>query len=56
MEVGGGGGYKMGGVAREVLPLQKKRGGGAEQVLAMLKGAPQNVLGYILRSSLKFKP
>ena len=30
-----GGGYKMGGGAREVLPLQK---GGAEKVLAMLKG------------------
>ena len=35
-----GGSYKMRGGASEVLPLQKKRvgGGGAEQVLAMLKG------------------
>ena len=31
----GGGGYKTGGGAREVLPLRK---GGAEKVLAMLKG------------------
>ena len=31
----GGGGYKTGAGAREVLPLRK---GGAEKVLAMLKG------------------
>ena len=33
----GGGGYKTGGGACEVLPL-RKGGGGAEKVLAMLKG------------------
>ena len=38
----GGGGYKMGGGAREVLPQQK---GGAEKVLAMLKGGAQKDLG-----------
>ena len=35
------GGYKTGGGAREVLPLQK--GGGAEKVLAMLKGGALRV-------------
>ena len=39
----GRGVYKTGG-AREALPLQKK-GGGAEKVLAMLKGGAQKVLG-----------
>ena len=38
----GGGGYKTGGGAREVLPLRK---GAAEKVLAMLKGGAQQVLG-----------
>ena len=38
---GGGGGYKTGGGACEVLPIRK---GGAEKVLAMPKGA-QKVLG-----------
>ena len=40
----GRGGYKMGGGAREVLPLQKG-GGGAGKVLAALKGGAQKVLG-----------
>ena len=53
---GGGGATKWEGWHVKFYPYQKKRGGGVEQVLAMLKGAPQNVLGYILRSSLKFKP
>ena len=38
----GGGGYKTGGGAHEVLPQRK---GGAEKVLAMLKGGAQKVLG-----------
>ena len=38
----GGGGYKMGGGAREVLPLQK---GGAEKVLATLKGGHKKFWG-----------
>ena len=38
----GGGGYKKGGGACEVLPLCK--GQGAETVLAMLKGEAQQVL------------
>ena len=41
---GGGGGYKTGGRgAREVLPLRK--GGGAEKVLAMLKGGHNKFWG-----------
>ena len=38
----GRGGYKMGGGAREVLPLRK---GGAEKVLAMLKGGGHKKFG-----------
>ena len=43
----------------EALPLQKKKGGGSEKVLAMLKGEggggwAQQVLGYFLCGSLKF--
>ena len=38
----GEGGYKTGGGAREVLPLQKV---GAEKVLAMLKWGAQQLLG-----------
>ena len=38
----GGGGYKMGGGACEVLPLRK---GGAEKLLAMLKGGHNKFWG-----------
>ena len=38
----GGGGYKTGGGACEVLPLQK---GGAEKVLAILKGVHKKFWG-----------
>ena len=38
----GGGGYKTGGGAREVLPLRK---GGAEKVLAMPKGGHKKFWG-----------
>ena len=50
------GGYKTGGgEACEVLPLLKKRGGGDEKVLAMLKGmGAQQVLGEFICDSLKF--
>ena len=48
----GRGATKRQGVTREVLPLRK---GGAENVLAMLKGrGAQQVLGYISHNSLKF--
>ena len=39
---GEGGGYKMGGGAREVLPLRK---GGVEKVLAILKGGHKKFWG-----------
>ena len=39
---GRGGGYKTGGGAREVLPLQKE---GAEKVLATLKGGHKKFWG-----------
>ena len=48
----GGGGYKMGGGDVKFYPYEK---GGAEKVLAMLKGGgAQQVLGYFLCGSLKF--
>ena len=47
---GGGGGYKTGGGgACEILP-QRKRGGGAENVLAMLKGGHNKFWGSFYTS------
>ena len=40
----GGGGYKTGGGAREVLPLRK---GGAEKLLAVLKGGGTKSFGVV---------
>ena len=50
----GGGGYKTGGGAHEVLPLRK--GGGGGKSFSHSEGGAQKVLGLFLRGSLKFKP